>query len=60
MYYAVLPLAGLAEHARAVPIPQAVLSHVVFGLAVALGFLPFQHPRVHARHVELGTGRLAP
>ena len=52
MYYAVLPLAGLADHAHAVPIPQAILSHVVFGLAVALGFLPFQHPRVHVRHAH--------
>ncbi len=52
MYYAVLPLAGLADHARATPVPTAILSHVVFGLAVALGFLPFQHPRLHARHAH--------
>jgi hypothetical protein len=42
MYYVVLPLVGLAEVARSVPVPLAIINHVAFGLVVGLGFLPFQ------------------
>jgi hypothetical protein len=45
MFYAVLPLVGLAELARAAPVGMAVFEHVLFGLAVGLGFLPFQRRR---------------
>jgi hypothetical protein len=48
MYYAVLPIAGLAAAARGTPVANAVIMHVVFGLAVGLGFLPFQRTRTHA------------
>ncbi len=46
MYYVVLPAVGLAQVARSQPIVNAVVGHVIFGLAVGLGFLPFQRPRV--------------
>jgi hypothetical protein len=45
MYYLVLPVAGLPDVARETPLVNAILSHVVFGLAVGIGFLPFQHER---------------
>ena len=45
MHYAVLPLVGLGG-GEDPNIGVTVLSHVVFGLAVAIGFLPFQVPRV--------------
>lgn len=45
MYYVALPLVGLRELVRAAPIGMAVLEHVLFGLAVGLGFLPFQRHR---------------
>ena len=47
MYYLVRPAVGLAGMARAQPIANAVIGHVIFGVAVGLGFLPFQRP--HAR-----------
>jgi uncharacterized protein DUF6789 len=45
MYYLVLPLVGLARITHDTPIAHAIVTHVVFGLAVAAGFLPFQMPR---------------
>jgi hypothetical protein len=42
MYYAVLPLAGLAEMTEEAPMWRAVVYHVFFGLLLALAFLPFQ------------------
>jgi hypothetical protein len=45
MYYVVLPLVGLSEVTRTTPIVTAVVTHLAFGLGVALGFLPFQLPR---------------
>lgn len=42
MYYVVLPIIGLSEMARAAPVAEAIVGHVIFGVAVALGFLPFQ------------------
>ena len=45
MYYVVLPLLGLGQITRHAPIANAIFTHVVFGLAVAAGFLPFQVPR---------------
>jgi hypothetical protein len=50
MYYVVLPLVGLGEMARSVPVGMAIVSHVIFGLALAAAFLPFQ------RHVERPLG----
>lgn len=48
MFYVVLPLFGLSEIARSAPVGMAVLEHVLFGLAVGVGFLPFQRRRPHA------------
>lgn len=42
MYYVALPLVGLAQMARAVPVGAAIVEHVIFGVATALGFLPYQ------------------
>jgi hypothetical protein len=43
MYFVVLPAVGLGALARSTPAVPALLMHVVFGLAVGFGFLPFQH-----------------
>ena len=45
MFYVMLPLAGLQQMARQVPAGTAILSHLMFGLAVGIGFLPFQRTR---------------
>jgi hypothetical protein len=45
MFYVVLPVVGLTLVARSVPVGFAVFEHVLFGLAVALAFLPFQRTR---------------
>lgn len=45
MFYLVLPIAGLMDVAAGVPVGMAVLEHLVFGLAVGVGFLPFQRPQ---------------
>ncbi|MDB4953042.1 MAG: hypothetical protein JWO36_611 [Myxococcales bacterium] len=48
MFYVVLPLVGMGQVAQTVPVGVAVFEHVLFGVALALGFLPFQEPR-HGR-----------
>ncbi|HUJ60626.1 MAG TPA: DUF6789 family protein [Kofleriaceae bacterium] len=42
MYIAVLPLLGLGQLASAAPTGRAVLAHMVYGLAIGVGFVPFQ------------------
>lgn len=42
MFYVVLPLVGAEAVVRMTPVATAVFEHVLFGLAVAAGFLPFQ------------------
>lgn len=42
MFYAILPFVGLAEIANSMPLGAAIFEHVLFGLALAVGFLPFQ------------------
>ncbi|MRG93473.1 hypothetical protein [Polyangium spumosum] len=42
MYRLVLPLVGLGDLAASAPVGPAILEHVIFGLALAVGFLPFQ------------------
>ncbi|MBI3181114.1 MAG: hypothetical protein HYZ28_03120 [Myxococcales bacterium] len=42
MFYLALPIVGMGEMARSVPVGLALFEHVLFGLAVAAGFLPFQ------------------
>ena len=49
MYYVVLPLAGLGDMARGSPISSAIMTHVVFGLGLGVGFLPFQRRKPIAR-----------
>jgi hypothetical protein len=58
MFYIVLPIVGLSQMAKEEPIGMAIISHVIFGLAVAVGFLPFQHTRRHT--VPPVTGASAP
>ena len=52
MYDVVLPLAGMGDVAKHVPVGMAILNHVIFGLAVAIGLLPYQvrHRPLLARH----------
>ena len=57
MFYVVLPLVGLADMAREAPVTAGILYHVVFGLAIGLGFLPFQQ-RKHATHTHHGGQHL--
>lgn len=42
MYYLMLPLVGMGQMVREVPLGPAIFSHVLFGVAVAAGMLPFQ------------------
>jgi hypothetical protein len=56
MYHVVLPLSGAGELVRNAPVGMSILEHVLFGLAVGLGFLPFQ--REHAGPV-IGKRRQA-
>jgi hypothetical protein len=42
MYYVLLPLIGLGKMAAGAPLGFAIIGHVIFGLAVAIGFLPWQ------------------
>jgi len=58
MFWIVLPLAGAGEMARGGMQALAVLEHLLFGLSVGLGFLPFQ--RTRPRHVETTHGHGIP
>jgi hypothetical protein len=53
MYWLVLPLVGLAAMSESGANGIAVLNHVIFGLALGVGFLPFQvrkpFPRARTR-----------
>lgn len=44
MYYMVMPILGAGEMASATPAGRAIALHVLFGLAVAFSYLPFQTP----------------
>jgi hypothetical protein len=59
MYYVALPLAGLGDMARETPIANAIITHLVFGLAVGVGFLPFQHRKSIARRRRIDHGEPA-
>ncbi len=48
MYYIVLPAVGLGRVSSSSPVGPAVLSHMGFGLVIALAFLPFQRTRPRA------------
>jgi hypothetical protein len=56
MYYLVLPIAGIANMPETVPLKEAVLSHVIFGVALAMAFLPYQRRRL--TEYETPTERL--
>lgn len=45
MYYLVLPIAGFSELPKMVPMNQAVVMHVLFGVILGIAFLPFQRRR---------------
>lgn len=45
MHYLVLPMIGAGQVASTIPTSTAVLEHVLFGVSVALAFLPFQRVR---------------
>jgi hypothetical protein len=55
MYYAVMPLLGLGAIARGAPVWPALINHLIFGLFVGLGFLPFQRRIV--RRARVGGAR---
>jgi hypothetical protein len=55
MTYLVLPLAGCLRVEDAMPVGPSVLSHVAFGVATALAFLPFQ--RHEPRHADRWVAR---
>lgn len=42
MFYVVLPIVGAGAVARGAPVGLAIVEHVLFGLAVGVGFLPYQ------------------
>jgi len=42
MFYLVLPVVGLGDAARSMPVALAIAEHVLFGAIVGLVFLPFQ------------------
>ncbi|UQA58032.1 DUF6789 family protein [Polyangium aurulentum] len=44
MYHIVLPLAGLADIAQGSSAAGSIIAHIIFGVSLAIGFLPFQRP----------------
>jgi hypothetical protein len=42
MFYVVLPLVGLGDAARSMPVVLAMVEHLLYGAVVGLVFLPFQ------------------
>src|SRR5206468_1344331 len=42
MFYVVLPIVGLGDMPSHIPVANAIIEHVIFGIVVALAFLPFQ------------------
>jgi hypothetical protein len=46
MYFVALPLIGWGDVARAAPVNIALFQHLLFGLAMGIGFLPFQRPHL--------------
>jgi hypothetical protein len=64
MFYVVLPLVGLGDMAASAPLAPVIVEHIAFGLAVAVGFLPYQRriPHEIARPRSYGrtTGPVAP
>jgi hypothetical protein len=46
MYFVVLPIVGMGAYSRHAPVGPAMVAHVLFGLVVAIAFLPSQRTRV--------------
>ena len=42
MYFVVLPTVGMGEYSLNAPIAPALATHLVFGVSLAIAFLPFQ------------------
>lgn len=42
MYYVLLPMVGLQQIAASEPVGMAISEHVIYGVTVAVGFLPYQ------------------
>jgi hypothetical protein len=42
MFYVILPLLGLSQIAASVTVARAIFEHLLFGVSVAMAFLPFQ------------------
>ena len=45
MFYVILPIVGAGQTARMMPAGMALFEHLLFGIVVGLGFLPYQRPR---------------
>jgi hypothetical protein len=62
MFYVVIPMVGASQVVRSIPVGGAILSHLWFGLVIALAFLPFQRrwPSAHAPDRSLHFGRDVP
>jgi hypothetical protein len=58
MFYVALPLVGAGDMVGDGPKAIPILEHMLFGLSVGLGFLPFQHTRT--RPVTHTRGRHIP
>jgi uncharacterized membrane protein YagU involved in acid resistance len=54
MFYVVLPLVGAGHVAGMMPMGTAIFEHVLFGLGVGIGFLPFQVERPSTTRVRAG------
>lgn len=54
MFYVVLPLVGQGEMTSQAKIGTAILYHVLFGIALGAGFLPFQRRTVDTTHHHHG------
>jgi hypothetical protein len=50
MYHGVLPLVGLASVAAGQPRRVGISLHLMYGLALALGFMPSQRPSLGTAH----------
>jgi len=52
MGYLVLPIVGLGAMVASQPIGPAIFGHLIFGLVLAVAFLPFQEPAGVSRIIQ--------
>jgi hypothetical protein len=60
MYFVVLPIVGLGAMAGQVPVLLSLVEHVLFGVALAAAYVPYQRqaPRMEGpTYREMGSGR---